>query len=236
MGALPTFPSVRKTLILISTITAILVCLVLQETASATVPITNRHFKLVNGHDNARGVWGQGSTLWVVENDQSRNEGVIIAYNSITGKRRWVGDFGLSDHNLKIQGIWSDGATMWVADWDDKKIYAYELDRREVSNTIRIPDKDISLAGSNDAPRGVWGAGAMIFVVDKDDTKVYAYSTTDGSRLTDEEFDLDADNDNPWGIWGEGGRVWISDIDDDMLYVYERNPNSSTHGERCQWR
>ena len=72
---------------------------------------------------------------------------------------------------------------MWVADWDDKKLYAYQLDKQSLSNNQRIPARDISLTGSNAGPRGVWGFGTTIFVVDKDDTCVYAYSTTDGSRL-----------------------------------------------------
>ncbi len=191
MGALLTLLNVRRTLIFISAIAAILVFLATQETASATVPMADRHFRLVYGHDQARGVWGQGNIIWVVENDQPNNRGVIVAYNSITGKRRWLGDLALSHHDLKMQGIWSDGATMWVADWDDKKIYAYEMNKHQVGNNTRIPDKDITLAGSNDTPRGLWGTGDMIFVVDKDDTKVYAYSRTDGSRLPDEDFDLE---------------------------------------------
>ena len=122
---------------------------------------------------------------------------------------------------------------MWVADWDDKKLYAYSLES-DGTNHQRLSNRDISLAGSNNQPRGVWGSNTTIFVVDKDDTYVYAYNTTDGTRLRDEEFDLANGNGHPWGIWGQGTHVWISDINDKMLYVYERNPNSSTHGDRNQ--
>ena len=232
MGALFVLLNVRKTLIFISAITAILVFLATQETASATVPIPQRHFDLVQGHDYPRGVWGIGNKLWIVENDEPNKRKLILVYDGVTGERGIWGEISLEDTSIKMQGIWSDGTTMWVADWDDKKLYAYLLNRNSWNTHPRIPDKDISLAGSNDTPRGLWGTHGRIFVVDKDDTKVYAYSTDDGSRLSDEEFDLDAANGNPWGIWGSETWVWISDIDDNMLYVYERNPNSSEHGER----
>ena len=232
MRALLSLINVRKTWILVSAITAILLFLATQETASATVPLPDRHFDLVAGHDYARGVWGIGKKLWIVENDAPNERKLILVYDSVTGERGIWGEIWLEDTSIKMQGIWSDGTTMWVADWDDKKLYAYLLNRNSWNTHPRIPDKDISLAGSNDTPRGLWGTHDRIFVVDKDDTKVYAYSTNDGSRLTDEEFDLHSANGNPWGIWGSETRVWISDIDDQMLYVYERNPNSSEHGER----
>ena len=232
MRALLSLINLRKTLVLISAITAILVFLATQETASATVPLPDRHFDLVRGHDYPRGVWGIGNKLWIVENDEPNKRKLILVYDGVTGERGIWGEISLEDTSIKMQGIWSDGTTMWVADWDDKKLYAYLLNRNSWNTHPRIPDKDISLAGSNDTPRGLWGTHNRIFVVDKDDTKVYAYSTNDGSRLTDEEFDLHSANGNPWGIWGSETRVWISDIDDNMLYVYERNPNSSEHGER----
>ena len=64
-----------------------------------------------------------------------------------------------------------------MSDWDDTKIYAYDLDTGN-----RLADKDIDLAGSNDAPPGITGEYNAILVVDKDDSYVYAYSQYDGSR------------------------------------------------------
>ena len=221
----------RRLLILISAITGILFFLVTQEIANATVPLTSRNFDLISSQEKPRGVWGDGTTLWVAENDGDSSEYIIVTYKLNSGERHYQGEFHLSDDYIKIQGIWSDGSVMWIADWDDKKLYAYGLNKQSNNNTQRIPEKDISLAGSNDHPKGVWGFGTTIFVVDRDDTYVYAYSTTDGSRLNNEEFNLHGDNDHAWGIWGEGTTVWISDVTDDMLYVYERNPNSSSHGD-----
>ncbi len=215
-------------------IATILVFLASHETASASVPIPWRDFDLAQGQSNPRGMWGDGNTLWVAENDKGNNEQAIVTYNLSDGERRTQGEFHLDDHGIDIQGIWSDGTVMWVADWGDKKLYAYELNKNSYNNTQRIPDKDISLAGSNDHPRGVWGFGTTVLVVDSDDTKVYAYSTTDGSRSRGHEFDLHRSHDKPYGIWGEGTRVWINDTDDNMVYVYQRSTNPANHGNRVE--
>ena len=222
------------TLVLITIVAGILVFLVDHDPVGAAVPIPWRDFDLAQGQSNPRGMWGDGNTLWVAENDQGNNEQAIVTYQLSDGERRIKGEFHLDDHGIDIQGIWSNGTVMWVADWGDKKLYAYELNKNSNNNTQRIPDKDISLAGSNDHPRGVWGFGTTILVVDSDDTKVYAYSTTDGSRLTSQEFDLHSSHDKPYGIWGEGTRVWINDTDDNMVYVYERSTNPANHGNRVE--
>ena len=233
MDTLIRFPRHLRLLLVAVPLGAIVLFIIAQETASASVPLPWRYFDLAQGQSNPRGMWGDGDVLWVVENDQGNNEQRIFTYNLSSGERRIQGEFSLND-GIDIQGIWSDGTVMWVADWSDKKLYAYEHNKNGYNNNQRIPDKDISLAGSNDHPRGVWGTGTTVLVVDSDDTKVYVYSTTDGSRLTSEEFDLHSDHDKPYGIWGEGTRVWINDTDDNMVYVYQRSPNTSNHGIRVE--
>ena len=214
-------------LVLIAVVAAIMVFLVVHETASATVLISNRDVTLATYNDRPMGMWGDGTKLWVVENDE-RWDGqyLVLSYNIANGSFNSGADIELDSTNANPQGVWSDGTVMWVGDEDDTKLYAYAL-----SDSSRMIDRDIDLAGSNDGPRGMWGFNETILVIDHEDTKVYAYSTTDGSRLADEEFDLHSDNDNPWGIWGQGTKVWVSDVDDKMLYVYERDPNSSSHGD-----
>ncbi len=215
-------------LVMIAVMAAILVFLVVRETATATVPKPNRDVTLATYNDRAMGMWSDGTNLWVVENDE-RWEGqyLLLFYDIADGSFNQGADIELDSSNADPHGIWSDGTVVWVGDWDDTKLYAYSY-----SDYSRMADRDIDLAGSNDGPRGMWGFSQTILIVDKDDTKVYAYSTADGSRQEDEEFDLHNDNDNPWGIWGQGTRVWISDVDDEMLYAYERNLNSSSHGDR----
>ncbi len=217
-----------RLLIAASVLAVIFLFLVAWETASATVPEPDRDVTLATHNDRRMGMWSDGSTLWVVENDpRSGGQFLLVSYDISDGSFNQGDDVELDSSNRKPQGVWSDGTVIWVGDWDDTKLYAYSN-----SDFSRMVDRDINLAGSNDGPRGVWGFDETIMVVDRYDTKVYAYSTTDGSRLRDEDFDLHTDNDHPWGIWGQGTRVWISDINDEMLYVYQRSASNSTHGDR----
>ena len=200
------------------------------QPAGATVPIPDREVTLAAYNDRPKGMWSDGTTLWVVESDTRRGgQFLIIPYDLSDGTFTLGKDIELDGSNRNPTGIWSDGTVVWVVDWDDTKLYAYSSD-----DFSRMADRDINLAGSNDDPLGLWGFDETILVVDKDDTKVYAYSTTDGSRLQNQEFDLHRDNGRPWGIWGQGTRVWVSDTYDEMLYVYERSPNNSDHGERIE--
>ena len=164
------------------------------------------------GSGTPEGVWSDGSTMWVVDNDSGR----LVAYNRSTGDYLADKTIELDSSNGSPRGIWSNTSTIWVSDWDDTHLYAYDL---ETGN--RLADRDIDLTSRNDAPRGITGLYSAILVVDKDDTWVYAYSANDGSRLEDVEFDLNGSNDHPWGIWASDSQIWVSDLDDDSLYAYD---------------
>ena len=228
MATLLTLLNFRRVLIIVGAITVILILLIDHEPAAATVSKPNQDRSLATYNDRPKGMWSDGTTLYVVEND-SRWGGqyLVLSYDFNNWSLNQGEDTVLDSSNTDPQGIWSDGTVMWIGDGDETKLFAYAL-----SDSSRLADRDINLAWSNDDPRGMWGFNETILVIDKDDTYVHAYSTADGSRLEDEGFDLHSDNGNPWGIWAQGTRVWISDIDDQMLYVYERNPNSSSHGDR----
>ena len=158
------------------------------------------------------GVWSDGSTMWVVDNDSRR----LVAYNRSTGDYLADKTIQLDSSNGAPRDIWSTASTIWVSDWDDTKLYAYGL-----GTGIRQANLDIDLASRNDAPRGIAGLDNTIWVVDKDDTWVYAYSVNGGGRLEDSEFDLNSSNDHPWGIWASDSHIWVSDLDDDSLYAYD---------------
>ena len=206
-----------RLLLFVAALLALIPAVFSLQTSNAAVQNPDRDIGLFNLYDDWRGIWSDGSTLWVANNEHNE----ILAYNLETGIRNPDRDIDLSGGNYKPTGIWSDGATMWVADWDDTYLYAYKL-----SNGNREGDRDINLTGSNDGPRGIWGKDGVIYVVDKHDTYVYAYSTTDGQRQASEEFDLHGGNDSPWAIWGEGSNIWVSDLDDRMLHAYTTLTNS----------
>ena len=194
-------------------ITVAVLAVVVHETVSASVMRPEAGIDLSGqiGSGTPEGVWSNGSTIWVVDNDNDR----LVAYQRRTGNYLAAKTLELDTANGNARDIWSDGSTVWVSDWDDTKLYAYGL-----SSGNRRADSDIDLTNRNDAPRGITGLDNAILVVDKDDTWVYAYSQSTGDRLPDVEFDLHGSNDHPWGIWADDSGIWVSDLDDDRLYAY----------------
>ena len=77
------------------------------------------------GNVEARGIWSDGTTLWVGD-DKVRKE-KLYAYTLASRQRNSDQDFDtLRDAgNRSIRGIWSDGTTMWVADYNSERIFAY---------------------------------------------------------------------------------------------------------------
>ena len=199
-------------------LTALIAVLVLtiaiHDTVSASVMQPDGGIDLSGqfGSGTPEGVWSDGSTIWVVDNDNRK----LVAYDRSTGGYLADKTIQLDSANGEPRGIWSTASTIWVSDWDDTKLYAYGL-----GTGIRQANLDIDLASRNDAPRGITGLYNTIWVVDKDDTWVYAYSLNGGGRLEDAEFDLNSSNDHPWGIWASDSQIWVSDLDDDSLYAYD---------------
>ena len=78
------------------------------------------------GNHDPQGIWSDGATMWVADDDDGR----IYAY-SIGDNLRDPGkefDALKAANNNDARGIWSDGrTTMWVADQDKNWIYAYNM-------------------------------------------------------------------------------------------------------------
>ena len=180
------------------------------------------------GNHGARGLWSDGTTLWVSDRDDKK----IYAYKRSDTSRDSAKDFNTLDAagNQNPAGIWSDGTTMWVADRDDAKLYAYKM-----SDKSRDAGKDfntLAAAGNND-PYGLWSDGTTMYVVDYVDAKIYAYKMSDRSRDAGKDFNtLDAaGNGGPLGLWSDGVTLWVGDWDDDKLYAYRMNDRSRDAGK-----
>ena len=172
----------------------------------------------VDGNNNPRGAWTDGTTMWVADLDDDK----IYAYNASDGTRDSAKDFDTlkAAGNEHPQEIWSNGTTMWVADGRDDKIYAYRM-----SNKTRDSAKDfntLSAAGNNE-PRGIWSNGTTMWVADQQDDKLYAYKMSDKTRDSAKDFNTlsAAGNNDPLGIWSNGTTMWVTDLSDDKLYAYK---------------
>ena len=172
-------------------------------------------FNLAAGNTEPRGIWSDGTTLWVA--DQGNHK--IYAYDLEAKAYDNRLDFNTlsAAENRGSEGIWSDGSIMWVSDYEDDTLYAYDL-----ATKARVPVKDFNTlsAAGNTSPSGIWSDGTNMWVVDWDDRKLYAYDMASKARNTNEEFNLASENSAPRRIWSDGTTMWVVDLDD-KIYAYD---------------
>ena len=123
------------------------------------------------GNRGPRGLWSDGTTLWVSDRDDNK----LYAYKLSDTSRDAAKDFTTlsAAGNQDPYGLWSDGTTLWVADHADGKIYAYKM-----SDRSRDAGKDFDTlrAAGNWYPTGLWSDGATLWVADIGSAnKLYAY-------------------------------------------------------------
>ena len=178
------------------------------------------------GNDNPQGIWSNGTTMWVADDDDDK----LYAYALATGARDMARDIAslAAAGNDSPRGIWSDETTVWVVDDLDNKLYAYAL-----ATGARDSVKDITLDPANGAPWGIWSDGTIIWVTNDDDLRLYAYTLDGGTRQTDIEFLLSGDTRDPRGIWSDGSTLWVSSLTFDAnkpLVAYTLDFSSNNGG------
>ena len=158
-----------------------------------------------------RGLWSDGTTLWVADASDAR----LYAYTLAGGSRQASKDIILAD-NTGPYGLWSDDTTLWVTARGAARLYAYRLD----DGTPDVP-KDILLAATNTDATGLWSDGTTLWVTN--DTLgvagLYAYTLAGGSRQA--SITPDIGNTDPFGLWSDGTTLWVADLSDALLYAYE---------------
>ena len=163
------------------------------------------------------GIWGNESTLWVVD----RSTHKVYAYNR-DGTGDSTKEFSLASDNSDATGIWSNGTTIWVADSADDKLYAYQL-----SDGARSSSNDTTLDSSNSTPGDIWSDGATMWVVDLEDAIIYGYTLADGSRESSKDLDVSSAHILPVGIWSDGDTMWVADDSSNTLLAWDL-----TNGDR----
>ena len=173
------------------------------------------------GNTNPLGLWSDGTTLWVVDNNLSDNsKDKIFAYTLADGSRdadKDIETLNAAGNNVPI-GLWSNGTTLWVSDIVDGKLYAYTL-----SDGSRDAAKDINLDDANSNPLGLWSDGTTIWVVNNKDTgdgdpntdedKIFAYTLSTGARNAAKDINTlnSANNNLPYGLWSDGTTLFVYD-------------------------
>ena len=156
-------------------------------------------FDLHPDNSNARGIWSDGTTMWVADSAyfegrpySEERASKLYAYALADGTRQdGTGgtvnkEFDLDSNSIYPIGIWSDYRTMWVGDYYGGRVYAYALGDGTRQDGIANEDKDKEIDpgphAGNGAVSGIWSNGVTMWVADPDDDKIYAYSLADGRR------------------------------------------------------
>ena len=153
----------------------------------------SKEFVLDTVHDRSvRGVWSDGTTLWVSDYVLSK----LVAYKLVDDPNTSADEYGERDpdkditlHHLNdsAQGIWSDGTTIWVAQWASQRFFAYTL-----ATGMYDPDKDFDRVPDNIYPRDIWSDGTTLWVPDALTRKLYSYKITErGALLTPSALTVD---------------------------------------------
>ena len=189
------------------------------DTASAQQD-TSKDITLHTDNRAPRGMWSDGTTIWVV--NAVNNNRKLYAYALDGGARQNSKDINLDQNNRKPHGLWSDGTTIWVSNSQNPKLYAYTL-----SNGSRNESKDINLDSENSVPRGIWSDGTTIWVIDENDKKLYAYALNGGARQSDKDVALSISRLSPVDVWSDETTAWVvyaysqDYVNSDKLYAYD---------------
>ncbi|MGI9257153.1 MAG: hypothetical protein ACR2PY_09505, partial [Salinispira sp.] len=174
---------------------------------------------------NPRSIWSDGTTMWVLNNDNNKDTtDKIYAYNMETTVRDADEDFDLDSTIDDPRSIWSDGEIMWVLDEKTSTIYAYDMATKMPSMenenfSITIPSGGILLGG-------IWSDGETMWVAVGSAAIIYAYKMAKnerGTRDAAKDFDrdiLDDENQIITGMWSDGSTMWLPDYGTDKIYAY----------------
>ena len=185
----------------------------------------DREFELDETNRAPRGVWSDGSTVWVSDSGQEK----LFAHDLESGVRLPERDIALADRNRDARGIWSGDETMWVLDGGKESLFAYDLASGELAAEYALND-------ANGDPRGIWSDGVTVWVSDHGAKRLFAYrlparpeapaaEDTEPQaleRVSGEEFTLlsRASNNSPRGLWSDGDVMYVADASDDKVYSY----------------
>ena len=171
------------------------------------------------GNANPRGMWSDGTTLWVADNQDNK----LYAYTVSTKAHISSKDISLTGANSNAYGVWSDGTTIWVSDIGGR-VYAYTLSSGAYDST-----KDITGLPNPGGTRGIWSDGTTLWVANQNDDKGYAFVLSSGARDSAKDMETlsAAGNGSPRGMTGTAGYILISDNADNKVYVY--NESTKAH-------
>ena len=177
---------------------------------------------LAEGHGTPTGLWGDGATLWLLENATVEGDALYGYALEDPGEEATL--IALAPENALPRGVWSDGETLWVADSGSGRVFAYDAASGE-----REEGREFALAEANAGARGIWSDGETLWALDAASGALFAYDLRTGAPLGRRA--LDPENASPHGLWSDGATAWVSDHAQARLFAYRLPPAPAGAGE-----
>ena len=183
-----------------------------------------KDFALSADNGSARGIWSDGTTMWVADDSDSK----LYAYTLSTGTPDAANTFDLDTANNYPGGLYGSSSTMWVSNTVTDKVYAYTITAgssfgtRDTSNEFNLDTEDSLTALI--MPMGIWSDDSTMWLVGNVREEIYAYNVsstgTFGARETAKECSLSSEYSRPNGMWADGSTIWVADSEEDRIFAY----------------
>ncbi|WP_420444882.1 hypothetical protein [Candidatus Poriferisodalis sp.] len=141
-----------------------------QQNAVVAFPV--RVFDLDSANTGSKGLWGDGTTLWVADEGDKKGYAYELDDPNTDADELGTRDSSVDFGTVHPRGLWSDGDTAWALDYTNDKLVAFDWPAR-----TRKPSRDVTLDSDHTNEAGLWGHNGVLYVLQATttDPKVYAY-------------------------------------------------------------
>ena len=165
-----------------------------------------------HGNDDPRGIWSDGTTLWVVEDNEADDDrgSKIYAYELSGGARQSDRDITLPmGDEARLRGLWANETQVWVIDAKSDIARAFDLTTAQAASSADIPLRPDPRFDS--FPSGIWADSEMIWVVENKTEYILARNASDNSRNLDRDIRkiVGGENLSAYSLWGNGATLWV---------------------------
>ena len=206
------------------------------NTDSATFSNRPDHLdlELASGNQNPRGMWSDGTTLWIA-NDGEGDNNRIYAYALPAGTHLQDKTFTLSDPSHTAPGgVHGRGTTLWVTDTKTDQIIAYSIaDDDTYGNHLQGQSFDTNPSEKMSGltmPHGITSdeEGITLWTASFTEESLLAYdfgdSITLGTRDSSKDCDLFTNYSSPAGAWhGNDDTIYVADRLEKRIFAYDQD-------------
>ncbi len=168
---------------------------------------SSKDLTLPNTNRDPRGIWSDGTTLWVADNRDYKLYTYTLADRTATDPST---DLMFDSAHESAPGLWGNDDTLYAVTIGRTRNDVVAYSRADATYGDREPAKDIDLDGTVRAnARGIWSDGSIIWVANDSDNKLYAFDLKTGARWQSGDIPLVSGNGSPYGVWGHENTIWV---------------------------